>query len=554
MTKPVLIFFIILLMSAKSLILYAQIPPDLSAGIDSIFADVDNDRSPGAAVLIVKDGEVIFNKGYGMANLETAIPVTSTTVFDIASLSKQFTGMAISMLIEEGRLSEEDDIRKYLPVMAYHGDIITISHLLHHTSGIRDWTGTLSLAGVNIHGIVTFDQVLRMAYNQKELNFPPGTEHSYSNTNYNLLARIIQRVTGESFPIWMMNNIFSPLRMNDTHFRDDRSAIIKNNATGYFMWKDSLRTVSDNLTAVGSSALHTTTKDIGKWLINLHDPIVGNRSVIDRMFKPGTLNNGDQVPYSFGFDIDEYRGYRKLHHSGGWVAFSTHLAYFPEEDLSVAILNNYPANTYSDILKITDLFLAEKLDNINKSKPKAKKLRVRELRAYVGTYRFRPGLYMEISQHNNTLLSQSTNEAKVPITAISATTFWVGRNRSNLEFLTDNKGKITGLNYMGRNAVKIELQKLDPEQLKEFTGNYFSEELSIGFTVERQSEGLILKNNFHNIINLDHIWKDDFRGDKWFASSVEFIRNEKGEVTGFLVADVEGRSRGQRFIKINLPE
>ncbi len=525
--------------------------------IDSLFSKVNNDKSPGAAVLVVKDDKVIFNKGYGMASLEHSMPISPATVFDIASLSKQFVGMAIAMLIEDGKISKTDDIRKYLPEMPDFGQTITIDHLIHHTSGLRDWTGTFSLAGNNINGIVTFGQVLNMAYNQKELNFIPGSEYSYSNTGYNLLAKIVQRASGEEFPKWAKENIFQPLQMNDTHFRDDYTAVVHGNASSYFWWEDTYYTTPNNLTAIGSSALHTTTEDLAKWLLNLHTPAVGGQSIVARMFETGILNNGDTVPYAFGLAIDDYRGYKEIHHSGGWVSFSTYLAHFPEENLSVVVLNNYPANTHGDAHKIIDLFLPKNENNKpkNDSEPKTLKLPVSELEDFIGTYRLRPGWYLEISLQNDTLMTQSLNENKVPMMAISSNKFWVDDYGGYIEFSNDSVGQVSHLTYQGRTGVKVEPNgTYNPENLGDYIGDYFSEELSVYFRVEIKGSGLIAKNNFHNVINLVNKWNEDFKGDRWFMDSIEFYRNDEGKISGFLVSDRSGRSRNQRFIKIKVSD
>ncbi len=178
-----LTYFLLLILCAYNSFTSAQESSDILLNkVDSLFANIDNTESPGAAVLIVKDGKILLNKGYGMANLEHKIPITTTTVFDIASVSKQFAGIAISILIEQGKISLEDDIRQYIPELPDFGHTITINHLIQHTSGLRDWPGTLSLAGLRMDDVISFDQILTMAFNQKELNFIPGSEYSYSNT------------------------------------------------------------------------------------------------------------------------------------------------------------------------------------------------------------------------------------------------------------------------------------------------------------------------------------------------------------------------------------
>ncbi|MEO8425891.1 MAG: serine hydrolase domain-containing protein, partial [Verrucomicrobiota bacterium] len=201
--------------------------------VDHLFAHWDRTDSPGAAVVIVKDGSLIYQHGYGYANLEHRIPITPQTLFDVASVAKQFTGLSVAMLVQQGKLSLDDDIRKYLPEMPDFGKPITIRNLLYHTSGLRDWPGTLGLSGLDMAGPVTFDTILEMVRRQRELDFAPGEEHLYSNTGYNLLAAAVARVTGQSFRAWTDANVFRLLGMRHTLVCDDSDEVVANCANSY---------------------------------------------------------------------------------------------------------------------------------------------------------------------------------------------------------------------------------------------------------------------------------------------------------------------------------
>src|SRR4051794_10174074 len=201
--------------------------------IDRLFKAWHHPDTPGAAVVVIKDGNVFYQNGYGCADLAHGIPITSETVFDVASVSKQFTGLAVAMLIAERRLSLDDDIRAHLPKLPDFGKPITIRHLLHHTSGLRDWSPTLALAGAGWSDPFTIDDILRMLSRQRELEFDPGATSLYSNTGYNLLAEIVAKITGQSFRSWTDENIFKPLGMRHTHFCDDPTEIIWNQAACY---------------------------------------------------------------------------------------------------------------------------------------------------------------------------------------------------------------------------------------------------------------------------------------------------------------------------------
>jgi CubicO group peptidase (beta-lactamase class C family) len=309
--------------------------------VDELFREWHTPDTPGGAVLVLRNGEVMHARGYGMASLEHGVPIRPNTVFDIASVSKQFGAMAIALLENEGRLSLDDDVRRYIPELPDFGSRITIRHLVHHTSGIRDWPGTLRMAGWDYQDVISFEQILRMAYHQRELNFPPGSEYAYSNTGYNLLAEIVQRVTGVRYAEWTRDHIFRPLGMHSTHFLDDHTAVIPNRAESYRRGADGVyHRVGNALTALSSSSLHTTVEDLARWSRNFEDPVVGGASVVARLHERGVLSGGDTIPYAFGQSLGTYRGLRTYSHTGSWAGFRTVLQRFPDERVTVIVLSN----------------------------------------------------------------------------------------------------------------------------------------------------------------------------------------------------------------------
>lgn len=313
----------------------------LSSQVDALFRGWHRPDSPGAAVLVMRNGEIVHMKGYGMANLEHGVPIRPGTVFDIASVSKQFAGMAIAMLVQEGKLSMEDDVRLYIPELPEFGDPIRIRHLVHHTSGIRDWPGTLGMAGWDYMDVISFEQILQMAFHQRELNFPPGAEYAYSNTGYNLLAELVSRVTGTSFRDWTREHIFEPLGMHASHFHDDHTEVVPHRAESYRPSANGeFRRVVSSLTALGSSSLFTTVEDLARWIANFDDPIVGGPDVVEQMHQPGVLNGGDTISYAYGVGIDEHRGATTVSHGGSWAGYRSTLLRFPEHALSIVILAN----------------------------------------------------------------------------------------------------------------------------------------------------------------------------------------------------------------------
>lgn len=336
-----------------------------SRKVDELFTQWTSANSPGAAVLVVRDGRIVHAKGYGMANLEHGVPIRPDTVFDIASVSKQFAAMAIALLEADGTISLDDDVKKHVPELPDFGHRVTIRHLVHHTSGIRDWPGTLSIGGWNYEDVMSFSQILRMAFHQRELNFKPGDAYAYSNTGYNLLAEIVARTSGKSFRQFSEERIFKPLGMTRTHFHDDHDELVVNRAESYRApVDDRVRHAVSNLTALGSSSLFTTIEDLAKWIDNWHaaTPAVGGAALIARLHQQGRLNSGEQIAYAFGQSVGEFRGRRVVSHSGSWAGYRSVLERFPDESFGVAILaNTATMNPAALARQIAELYLADRL-------------------------------------------------------------------------------------------------------------------------------------------------------------------------------------------------
>lgn len=522
--------------------------------VDSLFAEHTRTASPGVAVAVVRDGAVLLRRGYGLASLEHRVPITPTTVFDVASVSKQFTGLAVAMLVEQGKIRLADDVHAYIPELGDLGHPITIDHLLHHTSGIRDWPGTLALAGWRFDDVIAFDQILAMAYRQRTLNFVPGAEYTYSNTGYNLLAEVVARVTGQSFRAWTDAHLFRPLGMADSHFRDDHTEVIRDRASGYARAPDgSYRSTPDNLVALGSSSLFSTVDDLARWVANFDDPTVGGRGPMTLARTRGVLNDGSAIPYAFGISHGEYRGAPTLSHSGGWASFSTFVLHFPRQRLGVVVLaNSGSINAGRAAHALADVFLDAELEPRAPPAPGAAAgaspaVARATLDRYAGLYRLGPGWYVRIRRDGDTLRARATREAEVAMTARADTAFWVEAYGAAMAF--PRGAEPPALVYRGRRAPKLaESPPLSAAQLAALTGDYWSDELQTGYRVEARDGGLVLRHHRHGTIPLTRLWGDDFGGAAWFTRSVEFQRDGAGRVVGFAVL-VDERSRNVRFTR-----
>ena len=448
----------------------------LAAKVDQLFTEWNNSDSPGAALAVTKDGKIVYKQGYGTANLEYDIPITPTTIFDIASVSKQFAAFAITTLAHEGKFSLDDDIRVHLPDVPDFGNTITIRHLLHHTSGLRDWVQSLVIAGVAMEDVISFKHILKMVRHQKALNFEPGAAYLYSNTGYNLLAEIVERVTGDSFRGWTNAHIFKPLSMTNSHFHDDHQMILKNRAYSYQTAENGgFKHAVNNTTALGSSSLYSTVEDLAKWMLNFDDTQIGEQTVIDRMHQRGVLNNGEQISYALGLNIGEYRELETVGHSGSWRGFRSHLMRFPDQKFGVVILCNL--DTFNPLRlaeRVADLYLADVLAPVE--------------------------------------AASEPEKAAEP-------------------------------------AEETKPEPLAPEQLAEFEGDYYTEELDTTYSIRVREDQLVANHIRHDDILLTYT-DGHFLGNTWFFPKIHFTRDDTGSVTGFRLTG--GRVKNLHFEKKTL--
>lgn len=311
--------------------------------VDQIFAKWDNPDSPGCALAVIQDGEIIYTKGYGMADLEHDIPITSESIFYIGSVSKQFVAMCILLLEEQGKLSVDDEVQKYIPELPDYGQPIRISHLIHHTSGLRDNLTLWDLTGHNMIGDMPEQAVLSLICRQQGLNFPPGEKYSYSNSGYFLLSEIIKRVSGKTLPAFAKENIFNPLGMEHSLFNDDNQNIIENRSFGYTeLDSGKFGNLLMRFDLVGSGGLYTNVKDLLHWDQNYYDNQLGNggQAFIEKMYDQGQLNNGETLKYAFALNITNYRGVPLIYHTGSMGGYRAVYLRFPEQKFSVIILGN----------------------------------------------------------------------------------------------------------------------------------------------------------------------------------------------------------------------
>jgi CubicO group peptidase (beta-lactamase class C family) len=538
----------------------AQAPPaadeNPAAKTDEIFRKMDTTVTPGCALSVMKDGKIIYERGYGMADLDHDVPITPHTVFHVASMSKQFTAASIVMLAQEGKLSLDDPVRKYIPELPDFGVPVTIRELIHHTSGLRDQWDLLELAGWRYSlDLITDDDVLSLVSRQKALNFPPNTKHLYCNTGYTLLAQIVKRVSGQSYREFTTARIFEPLKMTSTHFRDDHAEIVKNMAVGYEPAKDTFRSSITNFDTVGATSLLTTVEDLAHWDENFYDPRVGGKAMVDQMMERGKLNNGEQLDYAFGLVAGTYRGLKTVDHGGADAGYRSNMIRFPDQHFSVAVLcNSAPANPSDLARKVAEVYLGKEMkpaEAAHGEDVKGVQLKPEQLNSKVGTY-VNPETddVIRISMKEDKLrLGWGGGEESYELKAIAENHFRVVIFPVDLSFEPLKAGGPLRLTYKpddDKANIFAEVDAFTPSagELKEYAGVYSSEEIDPLFEIKAEKDGLVLHRLKNKPDTLKPVTKDFFIGS---IGNLRFVRNAKGEIDGFKLST--GRVENMQFRK-----
>ncbi|MEO1261431.1 MAG: serine hydrolase [Bacteroidota bacterium] len=537
-------------------------PKTKEGRVAQLFAQWDRKDSPGASVAVVQDGKIIYKNGFGSANLEYSIPNTPSTVFHIASVSKQFTCFAIALLADQGKISLDDDIRKYLPEVPDFGKTITIRHLCHHTSGMRDQWNLLALAGWRLDDVITTEHVMKLVANQKDLNFEPGAEYLYCNTGFTLLGEIVARVSGMTFAEYCAANIFQPLGMESTLFYDDHEKIVPNRAYSYGQGQGKYVKRVLSYANAGATSLFTTVEDLSKWATNFEDITVGNEKIMGQMHQRGILNNGDTIRYALGQVIGNYKGLKRVQHGGADAGYRTYLARFPEQQFSVIVFSNFGTFNPNGIAsQIVDIYLEDEIEVAEplpeKKEPVAdeqkKKVSVSSavLKSYVGKYELQPNFVLTISEKDGLLSAQATGQSSIGLTANSETEFEAAAVGAVITFQKNDKGEVHQLTLkQGGGEFKApRLGDFDPEKvdLSHYTGKFYSEELSTAYTFLVEEGKLIARHSRHPDMELRPTKPGYFATNTWFAGQIEFVENKEGTVSGCKVSS--GRVRDVWFDK-----
>ena len=367
-----------------------------AAAVDEVFSDLTKSGSPGCALGVYRDGKIIYAKGYGLANIEENVGITPQSVFDIGSTSKQFTAASILLLEKQGKLSVNDDVRKYLPELPDYAQKISILQLLNHTSGLRDYLTLMGLAGIPTDSVTTDTDALALIVRQKALNFAPGSDWLYSNTGFFLLSIIVQRASGKTLRDFAAENIFAPLEMTHTQFRNSHASLIPNRVMAYDeQQNESGYTLNVSyFEQTGDGAVHTSVEDLLKWDENFYSPRVGGKEFLAEIQERGKLDSGKVLDYAKGLSLHDYRGLHTVSHAGSWGGYRAELLRFPDQHFSVACLCNVAnAGATRRAHQVADIYLGSLMKpKENKSKDSdnresiGKTIRTEELKNYSGDY------------------------------------------------------------------------------------------------------------------------------------------------------------------------
>jgi CubicO group peptidase (beta-lactamase class C family) len=529
--------------------------------IDALFAAHNKPHVPGCALGVMRNGTLAYGRGYGWADLERSVPITTSSLFDIGSTSKQFAAASISLLVAEHKLSYTDDVRKYIPELPDYGAPITIDNLMRHTSGLRDYTGLLILAGHTLEEATTDSQALARIVRQRHLNFPTGSKYEYSNTGYFLLSVIIRRVTGKPLADFARERIFLPLGMTHTRYRNHAAMLIPNRALGYAP-DDSggFRNSMSNWEQTGDGAVQLSIRDALLWDENFYHPRVGGPAMVREMQTRGTLANGDSISYARGLFIGHYRGLRRVEHGGDWIGYHAAYSRFPDQHTSVMILCNSDGISPTELAdKVSDIVLAKSFTGNaptvaaadgKKSAPSAGSKTLDASRLTGSYYASSNDEVVRIVEKDTMLVLEFVGRS-FPLHLTAPATYAVTGLPVTVEFVAEGDAPARAVRLRVASELRAVAERFtattpDQATLRQFVGSYYSPELGVTWPMAVDGDHLVLHNDASELVDvsgaLAPAMKDAFTAG---GGMIHFTRDASGNVTGYELS--ASRMRGIRF-------
>ena len=519
-----------------------------TAKIDTVFAAFTKE-TPGCALGVYREGQVLLARGYGQADLNHGVPITPETVFDIGSSSKQFTALAVLMLAKEGKLDLQDKVSKHLPELQALGQRFTIDQMLHHTAGLRDYNELLLLAGRDMGDVTSADDALRLLAAQQGLNFEPGTRFSYSNSGYFLAAMIVERVSGQSLDAFLQARVFKPLGMTATHVRTDHTVVVPHRATAYRPNAPTGFAIDmSNWNQPGDGAVQTHVLDLARWDAELAQPKIIDPTLLKAMQTPGKLADGSPITYGLGLSMDQYRGLPLVQHAGAWGGYRAIVARFPEQHIGLTLTcNAAQANPTALAKRVADVVLAGQF----KDAPAAQAAPAAapadfDPAVFVGVFEGEPGDILRIEKQASGPLTMRRGGGGAALRALGLRRVQSTSGITQLDLSDDGKALTLTRNDDPKPVPfkRLPDYRAGAAEQAALAGRYYSAELGAEWTLSSKKDGFALKGPGAEEAPVSALKADLLEGPG-FSLRVE--RDAKGAPVA-LVYDSQ-RSRGLRFAK-----
>jgi CubicO group peptidase (beta-lactamase class C family) len=521
---------------------------DTQSKVDQVFAAYNKASSPGCALGVIRDGTFLYRKGYGAASLELSVPLSPESVFYMGSVSKQFTAASIVLAEEQGFLSLDDNVRKYIPELPDYGHTITLRQMLHHTSGLRDFLTLLNYSGRDPASIHSDKEIIDLIARQKQLNNLPGDEYIYSNTNYFLLGEVVKRATGKPLAEFAAENIFRPLGMEHTRFYDDHSVVLPGRAAAYDPGEDGNFRVDWSTTydIIGAGGLMSTVDDLLLWDRNFYANKLGKGTLLKELLTRGVLNNGKPIGYALGLEVGSYRGLPTVEHDGALYGYRTGILRFPEQRFTVLCLCNLASAPVTNLArKVADIYLEKSLQAEPGAVENSADNHLPDPALFAGKYLDpRNHFVYSFTASGGRLMAwgaelRRTGPDQFKDLGVGTITFdgSDGSMKATLEM--DGQDFFAGK--------RIEEPHLSNEDLSAYPGRYTSTEIDATYRLSIHEGKLVLALNWNPPMTLNPIAPDEFESED--LGTIVFRRNASHRVSGLSLFSINARNVG--FEKAN---
>jgi len=520
----------------------------LQAQVDQVFAAYDRPDSPGCALGVIRDGGFVYRKGYGMASLELGVPLTSASVFYMGSVSKQFTAASVVLASEQGFLSLDDDVRKYIPELPDYGHVITLREMLHHTSGLRDFLTLLEYEGRDGADVHSEAEVVDLIARQKGLNNIPGEKYLYSNTNFYLLGVVIRRATGKSLEEFAAENIFKPLGMKHTRYYDDHTLVLPGRVAAYEPGAGNSFTVdwSTAFDIVGAGGLTSSVDDLLLWDRNFYDNKLGKGTLVKELVTAGRFNNGKVNSYALGLELGNYRGLPIVEHSGALYGYRTEILRFPDQHFTVTMLCNVGSASVTRLAqKVADVYLKDVLKPVPGVAETGGGQEYPDPTPLAGKY---------LDPQNHFAYTFTVEKGQLwawgsPLRRVGVNV-WRDLGTGTITFDALNGGMRSSLVMDGETFFagdRVSDQHLSAADLAVYAGKHASTEEDAEYKLFVDGGKLKLQIKWEPAFGLERVGTDEFESEE--LGDVVFLRDVNGRVRGLSLYSV--RARGVEFSKVN---